>query len=229
MSGIQLTLNLTSEDGRRSMYLHGDIAGYSNRLNTILVPQEFMDWSNSILNQPAAGNHITDTNPRRLIIEVSSPGDVAISDYVNAHDWEIAGDKRASSASFLLKVVVGVVLAIGIVITVLSFFILLLSISLLMEKNRDKLHSLIMLGYPLSKVGAPYRMIVIWASVFSFMAALCALFLMRASYLSSLIGLGAEPASILPVLATGTVLTSLIIVFNTLAVTRKIRHSFRAR
>lgn len=234
MSGIPLTLHLSSEDGSRSLTLHGHVAGYSNRLNTILVPQKFMDWSNTLLNQPPTNpqpltiNHQPLTPaPRRLIVEVSSPGDVAIADYIKEHDWEIAGDKRASSASFLLKVVVGVVLAIGIVITLLSFFILLLSISLLMEKNRDKLHSLIMLGYPLPEVGTPYRMIVITASIFSLAAALCALFLMRAYYLGSIVGLGAEPASLLPMLATGIGLTILIILFNTLAVSRKIRRSFR--
>ncbi len=60
---------------------------------------------------------------------------MAIKDFIAGHDYEIAGDKSATSASFLLRVVVGIVLAIGIVITLLSFFILLLSISLLMEKT----------------------------------------------------------------------------------------------
>lgn len=225
MSGIPLTLNLSSEDGSRTMTLHGHIAGYSNRLNTILVPQEFMDWSNARLGAYYT-NHKSDI--QRIIIEVSSPGDVAIRQYIDSHDLEIAGDKSASSASFLLKVVVGVVLAIGIVITLLSFFILLLSISLLMEKNRDKLHSLIMLGYPLNVVGTPYRMIILIASIFSFAAALCALLLMRSYYLESIIGLGAEPSSMIPVLIIGAGLTVIIIIFNNLAVGRKIRSAFHS-
>ncbi len=137
MSGIPLKFTIVSNDGSRRLDFNGRVAGYSNRLNTILVPQEFMDWSNGILGTGG------EKGPSRLIIEVSSPGDVAIRDYMSDHDYEVAGDKSATSASFLLRVVVGIVLAIGVVITVLSFFILLLSISLLMEKNRDKLHSLL--------------------------------------------------------------------------------------
>jgi len=221
MSGIPLTLTLTSEDGSRSITMHGRVAGYSNRLNTILVPQNFIDWSNSRLGSGR------ERQPSRFIIDVNSPGDVAISSFMSEHDYEIAGDKTAASASFLLKLVVGIVLAIGAVITLLSLFILMLSVSLLMEKNRDKLHSLLMLGYPLSKVGAPYRSIIIVASAAAGLLALGATIAMRCAYLSQLRALGAETASIFPAIITDVILTSLIILFNIFAVNRKVKASWR--
>ena len=208
MSGIPLTLTLSSDDGMRSVQFHGRVAGYSNRLNTILVPQEFMDWSNARLGMGKV------KDPSRLIIEVSSPGDVAIKDYMAAHDYEIAGDKSATSASFLLRVVVGIVLAIGVVITLLSFFILLLSSSLLMEKNRDKLHSLLMLGYDVRTVGAPYRRIVILASAGALVIATGCVFILRAFYLPALKSLEAEPGSVWLMLGIGIALTVAIILFN---------------
>lgn len=223
MSGIPLTLTLRSDDGMRSAQFHGRVAGYSNRLNTILVPQEFMDWSNARLGMGK------EKDPSRLIIEVSSPGDVAIKDYMAAHDYEIAGDKSATSASFLLRVVVGIVLAIGVVITLLSFFILLLSISLLMEKNRDKLHSLLMLGYDVRTVGAPYRRIVIFASAGAWVIATCCVFLLRAFYLPALKGLEAEPGSVWLMLAIGMALTVAIILFNLLSISRKVVAAWRVK
>ena len=223
MSGIPLTLTLSSDDSDRRITLHGRVAGYSNRLNTILVPQNFIDWCNSRL-----GSH-TDRFPSRFIIDVNSPGDVAISKFMEEHDYEIAGDKSAASASFLLKLVVGIVLAIGGVITLLSLFILMLSVSLLMEKNRDKLHSLLMLGYPLSQVGAPYRAIIFRASLSAGVLAFAATLLMRTAYLEQLKDLGAETTSIYTALLVDIVLTALIILFNILAVNRKVKASWRLK
>lgn len=216
MSGIPLTLTLRSEDGMRTMQFHGRVVGYSNRLNTILVPSEFMDWSNKALG--------TASGPRdasRLMVRTTSPGDVAIGEYIDAHDWEIAGDKRAAAASFMLKVVVGIVTGIGVVITLLSFFILLLSISLLMEKNKGKMHSLLMLGYEMRAVGKPFRAIVIFASAGAWVLACGALLVMRSVYIDALTGLGAEPAGLWIVPALGLGLTLLVIGFNIMAVNRK--------
>ncbi len=82
MSGIPLELTLTSEDGTRMKRFKGHVAGYSNRLNTILVPDEFMRIENAELGSGAT------RNPSRLVVDVNSPGDVAISEYLEARDLE---------------------------------------------------------------------------------------------------------------------------------------------
>lgn len=224
MSGIPLTLVLTSDDGSRRLTFHGRVAGYSNRLNTILVPQEFMDWSNALLSHPSTE---TASRPLRLIVEVSRPGDIAIRDYLDAHDYEVAGDKSATSASFLLRVVVGVVLAIGSVITLMSFFILLLSVSLLMEKNRSKLHSLLMLGYDMDSVSAPYRRMVAVASICSWILATAGVFVLRIFYVHALEGVGAVAAGVWPMVTLGTAVTALIIIFNIISIRRKVKNAWR--
>ena len=222
MGGIPLRLSLTSFDGTRSIEMQGRVAGFSNRLNTILVPGSFMDWSNKCLGSGKDGNA-----PSRLIIDVSSPGDVAIKDYLAAHSLEVAGDKTGSSASYLLKIVVGIVLSVGMVITLLSFFILLLSMSLLMEKNRDKLHSLLMLGYPLRKVAAPYIRIVVYASVAAWLFAVVCCVILRSSYLHSLEELGVAAGSLWMAPGVGLVLALLLMTFNIIAVGRKVKASWR--
>lgn len=214
MSSIPLELKLTSEDGTRTMRFNGRIAGFSNRLNTILVPDAFMTFTNSRLGSGERA-------PSRLIVDVSSPGDVAITRYLENHDYEVAGDKSASSASFLLKVIVGIVMAVGVLITLLSFFILMLSISLIMEKNRDKLHSLLMLGYDARTVGRPYGLLVVWSSVAAGVLAVAGVLLLRLSYIDALEGLGAHPGSLLPMLTAAVVLTALIIGFNLLTVRKR--------
>ncbi|MBD5303978.1 MAG: ABC transporter permease [Bacteroides sp.] len=221
MSGIPLTLTLSSNDGERRLSFHGRVAGYSNRLNTILVPQSFMDYTNRVLGSGVS------YGPSRLIVEVSKPGDVAIKEYLESHDYEVAGDKTATTASFLLRLIVAIVMVIGVVITVLSFFILLLSISLLMEKNREKIHSLLMLGYDAGKIGAPYRKVVFRSSVAALVLALVAVLGMRLAYLHALKGLDIEPGSVVPAIVSGIVLTLLIIIFNLSSIRKRIKSSWR--
>lgn len=221
MSGIPLKLSLRSEDGTRSQDYLGRVVGYSNRLNTILVPRSFMDYTNGALGSGQ------EKAPSRLIVDVSSPGDVAIAPYLEKHDMEVAGDKSGSSASYLLKVVTGLVVGVGSVITLLSFFILMLSISLLMEKNRDKLHSLLMLGYPLRSVGAPYCRLVVVASLAAYLCAAVASLLLRGWYLPSLSGMGATGGGVILPLLTGLAITLLVILFNIMSVRRKVVTSWR--
>ena len=221
MSGIPMNLTMRSDDGTRIMRLHGRVAGYSNRLNTILVPQEFMEESNRRLGTGRV------RQPSRLIIDVNSPGDVAISKYLEEHGYELAGDKKGSSAAFMLKVVIGVVLAVGAIITILSIFILLLSISLILEKNRMTLHRLMMLGYDAGAVGRPYLMLVIWASVAAYLLALLCVVAMRSQYIAPIRGLGGGDSPLWVVPAAGALLTILAIGFNLVAVKRRVDAAWR--
>ena len=221
LSGIPLNLTLTSDDGTRQRKLRGHVVGFSNRLNTILVPESFMKWSNAELGEgrPSA--------PSRVIVNVSSPGDVAIKDYLEDNGLEVAGDKSGSSASYLLNVGAGIVVGIGVVITVLSFFILLLSMSLLMEKNRDKLHSLLMLGCPAGDVSAPYVRIVIWAGTGAFLLAAVCCLILRGSYIGALEALGAGGGGWYVALLAGAVVTVLTVVINIIAVKRRVTAAWR--
>lgn len=220
MSSIPLTLTLTSDDGTRTATLTGRVAGFSNRLNTILVPEAFMQEANARFGTRAPA-------PKRLIIDVSSPGDVAIKQYLESHDLELAGDKSASSAAFLLKIIVAIVLAIGIVITLLSLFILILSMSLIMEKNRDKLHALLMLGYPVRTVQRPYSTLVTAAAAAALLLAIATTFMLRAYYLPPLKALGATSGGTLTMLLTALILTTAIIITNIALIKRRVKKSFR--
>lgn len=221
LSSIPMRLHIAGNDGTRQADFRGRVVGFSNRLNTILVPEAFMTWSNREF-----GSGVTPPSSR-LVIDVSSPGDVAIDKYLEAHDLESAGDKSASQASFLLNVVTGIIMAVGAVITVLSLFILMLSISLLMQKNRAKLHSLLQLGYDPGRVGAPYRNIVIISSAVAFLLSIAAMFLFRLYYIGAIEGLGGASGNLWLAPGVGLLLTVVIITFNLLAVRRKVVSAWR--
>lgn len=220
IGSIPMRLRISSAKG--SAELQGRIVGFSNRLNTILVPQEFMDWSNQRYGRTAGAR----ADPSRLIINVSSPGDVKIKDYIAEHDYEIAGDKANSTASYFLNVATGVVLAIGVVITILSLFVLLLSISLLMQKNRQKMHSLIMLGYELKDVGRPYRQLVVVVNAVAYLLAAGAMLAMRMLYIDAVRAMGASETTMWLSLGVGAAITLAVILFNIISINRKVASAF---
>ena len=220
IGSIPMRLRISSAKG--SAELQGRIVGFSNRLNTILVPQEFMDWSNQRYGRTAGAR----ADPSRLIIDVSSPGDVKIKDYIAEHGYEIAGDKANSTASYFLNVATGVVLAIGAVITILSLFVLLLSISLLMQKNRQKMHSLIMLGYELKEVGRPYRQLVVAVNAVAYLLAAGAMLAMRMLYIDAVRAMGASETTVWVSLGVGAMITIVVILFNIISINRKVASAF---
>lgn len=220
IGSIPMRLRISSAKG--SAELQGRIVGFSNRLNTILVPQEFMDWSNQRYGRTAGAR----ADPSRLIIDVRSPGDVKIKDYIAEHGYEIAGDKANSTASYFLNVATGVVLAIGAVITILSLFVLLLSISLLMQKNRQKMHSLIMLGYELKEVGRPYRQLVVAVNAVAYLLAAGAMLAMRMLYIDAVRAMGASETTVWMSLGVGAAITLAVVLFNIISINRKVASAF---
>lgn len=221
ISTVPLMLTIASRDGGKSENFIGRIVGFSNRINTILVPENFMKESNEIFG---TGRALASS---RLIVDVSSPGDAAIDRYLDAHDIELSGDKESSKAAYFLNIGAGAVMSVGAIITVLSFFILLLSISLLMQKNRSKLHSLIMLGYPLKVVAQPYIRLVAWVVGGAYLLVVSLAIILRCTYLSALKDMGAEGDGLWLSLIIGAILAVVIFIFNTISIKRKVRLSFR--
>lgn len=217
ITGIPLKLYMRSEDGSRSMSMEGRIVGFSNRLNTVLVPDAFMEYANSRLGD---GNAET---PSRLIVDVSSPGDVAIADYLKGNNLEVAGDKSGSSAAYMLKVVVGIVMSVGILITLLSVFVLMLSISLLMEKNRQVIHRLLMLGAPLRDVAAPYCRMILAGCIVAWILSMISLVILRSLYSGALEGFGLTSDGLVWAIVTGSALALIVIFVNIVAVSRKVK------
>lgn len=221
LSSIPLTLRLTSRDGGKVVKFEGKIVGFSGRLNTILVPESFMEWGNINLGSEDV------QNPQRLILDVSSPGDIAIKEFLEAHDYERAGEDRGSQAAYFLNLIFGLIIAVGALITILSFFILLLSVALLMQKNRSTLHTLIMLGYNLRIVGRPYEKITIVSTLVSYVFAVIAMLLLRSLYISGIAGLNDGVAGGVGLsIGCGTILVVIILIINVVSIRRRVRNAF---
>lgn len=199
----------------------GKVIGFSSRLNTILVPQAFMDWSN---NHFAPGNK---NNPTRLIMDVDNPGNEKIGKYLDKKGYEIEDDKlNAEKTTYFLKMMVTMVMVVGLVISLLSFYILMLSIYLLVQKNSSKLENLLLIGYSPNNVSKPYQILTIGLNIIVLIIAGVALFFVRCYYMDFIETLfpQIEDGNMLPALVVGLFLFVLVSICNILAIRRKVMH-----
>lgn len=197
----------------------GRVIGFSNRLNTILVPQSFIEWSNA---RYAPDSH---TQPSRIILEVATTADDAVAKYIESHGYETYDDNlQAEKTTWFLRLVVTMVMAVGIVITLLSFYILMLSIYLLVQKNTDKLQSLLLIGYSPQSVARPYQLLTLLLNIGVLVFAVCLLCLVRSQYMDILVALFPDipDGSLLPSLSCGLVLLVVVTLLNSFALRAKI-------
>ncbi len=197
----------------------GNIVGFSNRLNTILVPQSFMDWANKTFSPDVA------LQPSRLIIEVNNPADASIASYFQKKGYETEDGKLdAGKTTYFLRLIIGIVLGVGLFISILSFYILMLSIFLLLQKNTSKLESLLLIGYSPNKVALPYQILTIGLNIIVLLLSILLVDWLRTYYLDSISLLfpQLETGTLWPAISIGVLLFVSISIINVWIVKRKV-------
>ncbi len=173
---IDLHIQVQGKGGQG--YFKGKVIGFSSKLNTILVPQSFMAWSN---------NHFSPDSelpPSRLILDVTNPADQRIGTYLEEHNYELEDNNLdAEKTTYFLKLMVTLVMGVGVVISALSFYVLLLSIYLLVQKNTTKLQNLLLIGYSPSRVALPYQMLTLALNFAVLVASFSLLLIIRSYYI----------------------------------------------
>ncbi|MBP3511985.1 MAG: ABC transporter permease [Prevotella sp.] len=209
-----------SGNGARDEY-KGKVIGFSNRLNTILVPQKFMDWSNARYSSGVSGE------PTRLIVKVDNPTDDGISRYMEDNGYDVEDDKlNAEKNMFFLKMVVSLVMSVGVFISVLSFYILMLSIYLLVQKNTYKLENLLLIGYSPAQVAMPYQLLTLVLNVSTVAIACIVVSALRGYYMQMIESIypGIDGGSMIYAVLLGLLLFFAVTLINVLVIRRKVMH-----
>jgi hypothetical protein len=197
----------------------GKVIGFSNRLSTIIVPQAFMDWSNEYF---APDSH---SDPTRLVVEVGNPADENVTKYFDKKGYEVEDDKLdAEKTTYFLRMMVSMVMIVGLVISILSFYILMLSIYLLVQKNSSKLENLLLIGYSPSRVARPYQLLTVGLNLGVLLMAWVLLYFVRDYYMSIIVTLfpDIDDGNMMPALALGVGLFVLVSICNMIAVRHKV-------
>ena len=216
---IQMNIVIHSNDNSKVSHFTGNIIGTSNRLNTILVPQKFMDWAN---NTFAPG---VKPETSRLIVEVHNPGDGNIAKYFQQKNYDTESNNLdAGKTAYFLRLMVGIVMTVGLLISVLSFYILMLSIFLLLQKNTTKLETLLLIGFSPNKVARPYQVLTLTLNICVLVISIGLVAWLRTYYTSTIELLFPQlhVATLFPTILCGLVLFTVVSIINIVAIRRKV-------
>lgn len=138
------------------------IVGFSDRINTILVPEEFVKWGNKNFGVDKT------PDPSRLIVVASDPSDPELFSYFNQNNYDVNKSELSNSKALMfLRIIISIILSIGLIITVLAFWLMLTAVLLLLQRNKMHIIKLKIIGYSIKQIAKPYYWIsfVFYASI----------------------------------------------------------------
>lgn len=205
--------------GKREVFI-ARIVGFSDYLNTILVPQDFMDWANENFgnNEPVRKS--------KLIIEAKNPADPQIAKFFAGTNYEISNNKgEQGKLSYFLKIIITVVSVVGLLILIPAMGLMFLSVNLLVYKNRKTLGNLMLLGYSRKELAKPYSILVSVINVSVGLIAFIMFIILRGIYLPKLKVLNIESNNVGLLTIFFVILFILLVIFvNILWIRKKINN-----
>lgn len=200
------------------------IVGFTDRLNTILVPDGFLQSANAAYSTKA------EKRPLRLIVESSSSADShQLLDYFSERGYMIEGNADTLKMKSFVYGLLIVVMLIGTIISLLAFLLLMISILLLIEKNKEKFINLHSLGYSIRQISMPYTVLVVVANsvVWIVSATIISVAYPQLSSFITLIAPDFQHASLLPCWAVALLLNLLFICLHRMVIVKQIRKATR--
>ena len=158
--------------------------------------------------------------------------DTAITDYFQQKNYETEGNNLdAGKTTYFLRLITAIVMGVGLFISILSFYILMLSIFLLLQKNTVKLENLLLIGYSPTQVATPYYILTVGLNVLVLLLAIGCVAWVRSYYIEVVQSLfpQLESGSLLPCILIGCLLFFAVSLLNILAIGKKIISIWKGR
>lgn len=180
----QIEFNIQISGNHKSKDYKSKIVGFSNKVNSILVPEEFLSWANKEYGR------INENKISRILIEFNNLTDKTILKYFNENNYSINKDKlEFSKLVFFFKAALVFVFVIAIIIIVLSVSFVLLSLNLILQKNKELLLNLYNIGYSYKRISKFYQVIISSITLISIIIGLIISNLIRQYYLTKIVDL----------------------------------------
>lgn len=139
---LPLKVTLTTPKGKISF--RGKIVGLSERLNTILAPQTFIDYANRTYANVAPGSQASN----RVIIRSEGPATPQLIDYFEENGYETSQESlRNSMLNSVLNSIMRICVVIGAIIIFLALMVFILYSQLVIAKSSYEIQTLVFIGY----------------------------------------------------------------------------------
>jgi len=208
----------------RTQAFEGHIVGFSGKINTILVPESFLRWANETFGDRQSGN------PSRLLMEFSDASDARIPAYIESHGYTVKQDELENSKMvFFFRLAILFVIAVALIIIVLSVAFIIMSLNVIVQKNRELFVNLYNIGYVPRQIARYYQRMVALITIADIAVAAGLALLLRGIYIRKLSTLFTIDGSALPLLATAFVTALLLVGLYAFLILRTIRKTVEPR
>ena len=240
IESVVFTLRL-SGNGRTETF-QGHIVGFSGKINTILVPESFLQWANETFGTTHSSNQaikqssnqaIThssnqaikqSSNPSRLLVEFSDASDARIPAYLEEHGYTVKHDELENSKMlFFFHLAILFVIAVALIIILLSVAFIIMSLNVIVQRNRDLFCNLYAIGYAPRQIARYYQRVVALITVADIVVATALALFIRKIYIAKLATLFTVDGSALPLLVTAALTAALLVGLYALLILRTIR------
>lgn len=177
----QITFNLKVIGNFNSEVYKSRIVGFSNKINSILVPETFLEYANNKFGRSKK------SRISRLLVTFNNPTDERILQFFNENNYSINKDKlEFSKLSFFFNSALVFVIAVALIILVLSIAFILLSFNLIIQKNKAMISNLGAIGYSYKSISKFYQIVISLATVIAIVPAIILGIVVRKIYLERL-------------------------------------------
>ena len=155
ISMVNFRIKLTGSSGNYEEF-PGRIVGFSNRIHSILVPFDFLQWANSQFG------YFQKIDPSRIILVSKDPTDPAIIKFIEDKGYDTIREKlKSSRLNIILKFIISFLVVIAAIIIGLAFLVFLLSLQLMISRSSQKIRRLNKLGFHYREISRPYIVLLL--------------------------------------------------------------------
>lgn len=140
MSNLLLQLECSGVYGTK--IFRGNIVALSNRINSIIVPKEFLLWANKNIA------NITADDPSRIYLKTTDANNVAFLNFLEQNNYQVNKDKtKFGRVKQVLQAVVSGLGGFALLVILLAMMLFSFYLQLMVAQSKDNLQLLLLLGY----------------------------------------------------------------------------------
>ncbi|MEP6616336.1 MAG: hypothetical protein ABJA57_07130 [Ginsengibacter sp.] len=140
ISSVNIILTCYGPNGVQNFT--GTIVGLSDRINSVLVPKSFMDWSNQYFSG------FKKVNPSRVYIKTRDANDPGLLSFLNENNYRVNKDKtKFGRIKQVLQNIVSALGVFGVLVIVLALMLFSFYLQLMIARSKENLQLLLTLGY----------------------------------------------------------------------------------
>lgn len=156
ISMINFKLRLQGKGKGNFDVYQGRIVGFSNRVSSILVPIDFLEWANQNYG------YFKKSDPSQVILVSKDPTDPNIIRFLEERGYDTIREKlKSSRMNIILKFVISFLVVVAAIIIGLAFLVFLLSLQLMISRSSDKIRRLNKLGFHYREISRPYIVLLL--------------------------------------------------------------------